>query len=204
MARKTFVQAAILAVIASSAHASTELITNGSFEAEVLADGTWATFANLTGWTGGSHGIELRNNVVGSAYDGHNFVELDTSANSSMTQTVATTAGALYNLSFAFSPRENLGIKSNGIKVFWDNVLVGSYKAAGGPNGNVWSTESLVLTGTGSSSVLTFKAFGTSDSLGSSLDAVSLTTAVPEPETYAMLMAGLGMMGVVARRRKAS
>ena len=27
-------------------------------------------------------------------------------------------------------------------------------------------------------------------------------TAVPEPETYAMLLAGLGMMGVVARRRR--
>ena len=27
-------------------------------------------------------------------------------------------------------------------------------------------------------------------------------TAVPEPETYAMLLAGLGLMGVVARRRK--
>lgn len=27
--------------------------------------------------------------------------------------------------------------------------------------------------------------------------------AVPEPETYAMLLAGLGLMGVVARRRKA-
>ena len=26
--------------------------------------------------------------------------------------------------------------------------------------------------------------------------------AVPEPETYAMLLAGLGMMGFVARRRK--
>jgi N-acetylmuramic acid 6-phosphate (MurNAc-6-P) etherase len=27
-------------------------------------------------------------------------------------------------------------------------------------------------------------------------------TSVPEPETYAMLLAGLGMMGFVARRRK--
>jgi hypothetical protein len=27
-------------------------------------------------------------------------------------------------------------------------------------------------------------------------------TAVPEPETYAMLLAGLGLMGVVARRRQ--
>jgi hypothetical protein len=26
--------------------------------------------------------------------------------------------------------------------------------------------------------------------------------AVPEPETYAMLLAGLGLMGFVARRRK--
>jgi hypothetical protein len=29
-------------------------------------------------------------------------------------------------------------------------------------------------------------------------------TAVPEPETYAMLLAGLGLMGVVARRRKSA
>lgn len=30
----------------------------------------------------------------------------------------------------------------------------------------------------------------------------SAVTAVPEPETYAMLLAGLGLMGAVARRRK--
>lgn len=29
-------------------------------------------------------------------------------------------------------------------------------------------------------------------------------TPVPEPETYAMLLAGLGLMGVIARRRKAA
>jgi hypothetical protein len=27
-------------------------------------------------------------------------------------------------------------------------------------------------------------------------------TAVPEPETYALFMAGLGLMGLIARRRK--
>lgn len=36
--------------------------------------------------------------------------------------------------------------------------------------------------------------------LTSSLE--SVTAPVPEPETYAMLIAGLGLMGVVARRRK--
>jgi hypothetical protein len=30
---------------------------------------------------------------------------------------------------------------------------------------------------------------------------VSAVTAVPEPETYAMLLAGLGLVGLVRRRR---
>lgn len=37
------------------------------------------------------------------------------------------------------------------------------------------------------------------------LEAVpTVTTPVPEPETYAMLLAGLGLIGAVARRRKAA
>jgi hypothetical protein len=32
----------------------------------------------------------------------------------------------------------------------------------------------------------------------------TITAAVPEPETYAMMMAGLGMIGFMARRRKAT
>jgi hypothetical protein len=31
---------------------------------------------------------------------------------------------------------------------------------------------------------------------------IVLTAPVPEPETYAMLLAGLGVLGAVARRRK--
>ena len=33
--------------------------------------------------------------------------------------------------------------------------------------------------------------------------AVGVTTAVPEPETYALMLAGLGVMGFVAKRRRA-
>jgi hypothetical protein len=40
-----------------------------------------------------------------------------------------------------------------------------------------------------------FRSFGATDGLAA-------VTAVPEPETYAMLMAGLGLLGAVARRKK--
>jgi len=41
------------------------------------------------------------------------------------------------------------------------------------------------------------------DNIGALLDNVSIS-AVPEPETYAMLLAGLGLLGFMARRRKES
>jgi len=33
-------------------------------------------------------------------------------------------------------------------------------------------------------------------------DQLYMVSAVPEPETYAMMLAGLGLMGTIARRRK--
>jgi len=41
----------------------------------------------------------------------------------------------------------------------------------------------------------------TTNAAGGRLDVLAVT-AVPEPETYAMFLAGLGFMGAVARRRK--
>ncbi len=40
------------------------------------------------------------------------------------------------------------------------------------------------------------------DNLGALLDNVSVTAAVPEPETYMMMLGGLGLIGFAARRRK--
>jgi hypothetical protein len=43
---------------------------------------------------------------------------------------------------------------------------------------------------------------GSSPGVGIRVDASPTVATVPEPETYAMLLAGLGLMGAVARRRK--
>ena len=88
---------AVAALAFAAMGAQAELVTNGSFEANVQANGTWDIYNNLDGWTGLSN-IELRNNVAGAAQDGVNFVELDTTSNMSMKQTI--TGSGVYQLSF--------------------------------------------------------------------------------------------------------
>ena len=193
---------ALAALLAAPLMASANLVTNGSFEADSQAANSWNIYANLGGWTGGRAGIELRNNVAGAAYDGVNFVELDTTQNSKMWQTIGTTLGQNYTLSFAYAPREGVAAGSNGVEVFWNGAALGSFTGNGGNSGNAWVFSSLNVIGAANASTLMFKAIGTSDSYGGSLDGVSLTAAVPEPETYALMLAGLATVGFIARRRR--
>ena len=48
----------------------------------------------------------------------------------------------------------------------------------------------------------TVKLTGLEAAEGGSMTFALVNSPVPEPETYAMLLAGLGLMGAVARRRK--
>lgn len=43
--------------------------------------------------------------------------------------------------------------------------------------------------------------FGLLDGIGDNAAGFAPTSAIPEPETYSMLLAGLGLMGAIARRR---
>jgi hypothetical protein len=196
-----------------SGSATAASIVNGSFEANSVSNGTWNIFYNGTvpGWSSGptpDNGIEIRNNVAGQAYDGVNFVELDTTRNSVAYQGISTTAGEIYDLSFAYSTRPGVTTPAfpadtNNLSVFWNGTSLGTF---GGINPssttNNWIIYSVQVVGTGGLDQLRFAATGTSDSYGGSLDAVTLTTAVPEPEVYAMMGLGLGLLGWVGRRRK--
>ncbi len=190
--------AASLAAAACGASAQ-NLVVNGSFEANSQPNGTWNIYNNLTGWTGNTD-IELRNNVAGVAQNGVNYVELDTNKNMSISQLV--TGFGEYTLSFWYSAREGVAAGSNGLNFSFGN-LTGSLlqNTAGASSGNSWQhfVGNVYLNG---ATALTFAAVGVSDSYGASLDNVSVT-AVPEAETYAMMLAGLGMIGTIVRRRKA-
>ncbi len=197
--KKTLLALLIAAPFAASA---ADLVVNGSFEANAQANGTWGIYNNLIGWAGAPN-IELRDNVAGAAFDGRNFVELDTYSNSAMSQLLVGTAGQ-YELSFWYSARPNVAAGSNNLTVSLDGgapVTVLANTAGG--NAHAWQHYSALVSFDGNA-LLTFSAAGRSDGLGGSLDKVSFISApVPEPQTYALLLGGLGVLGFVARRRKA-
>jgi hypothetical protein len=189
----------------------TNLIQNGSFEDNEQTAGTWQILYNnnLFGWTAGKYGIELRDGVFGKAQDGKNFVELDTTKNSSMKQTVTISEAGSYQLSFWYNSRSDNGNRASSTdKLSWsfagkDGEVMENYKTDVSSEWNLFTRTFTFAAPT--KVVLRFAAEGASDSYGGSIDNVSLsrvTTPVPEPESYAMMIAGLGLMGAIARRRK--
>jgi len=194
---------ALLVATPGMSQAAVNLIHNGGFESPVQASGTWAIYDNIADWnTLAGVGVEVRNNVVGSAHSGNNFVELDSVSNGWIAQSFATIEGQDYNLSFWYSPRAGQKANTNGIEAYINDDLQLSLTSTGvGHSGNTWSLHSLTFTaGAGPLTTLSFFAAGNSDSLGGSLDDVSVT-AVPEPETYALLLGGLALVGFTTRKR---
>ena len=206
--KKIFNSVAIsLAALGLHASANANLVLNGSFEdvspapgLQTQANGTWSIYNVIDGWsTTAGPGIEVRNNVAGTASNGSNYVELDSTGNTTMAQTLLTAIGSYYALTFDYSGRAGVGAASNGIEVLWNNVVVNlnPITANGiGQSNHVWTGYSFGVYGTGSD-VLSFRSVGTQDSLGGSLDNVSL---VSEPGILATM--GLGLIALAWSRRK--
>ena len=196
------IMAAVAVLVAAGGAQASALVTNGSFEHPGLL--SWGIQSSIEGWTGGAYGIEIQpSGTVGgvSAFDGNQYVELDTTANSSMWQDLGTKTSSTYTLSFAYMARPDNagGGRSNTIEVWWGGSRLGSF--TGSSKVGAWTeVEFYDLAALSSSTRLEFRAAGTSDSYGGFIDGI-VVSAVPEPESYALLLAGLGLVAAMARRR---
>jgi hypothetical protein len=181
--------------------AGVNLIVNGSFENPDVPPGTYSIYNAIDGWTTGGAGVEIRDNLVGTAYEGDQFAELDSDSNSQIFQTVAgTVAGQVYALSYAYSPRLDQLASTNGISVFWNGNLLVNTTALGGSS-SAWTMLDFLVTGTGND-VLQFAATGTSDSFGGNIDAVSLTSVSAVPLPAAAFLFAPALLGFMGLRRK--
>jgi hypothetical protein len=115
---------------------------------------------------------------------------------------IAGVAGAGFNIASPFSLSYLLTDQSFNTEPLTGGVANG---AAQGPAGISVSTSSL---GAANANGQYYLVFALQEDVWQANAAVGIdnvvVTSVPEPETYAMFMAGLGLMGVITRRRKAS
>jgi hypothetical protein len=95
--------------------------------------------------------------------------------------------------------------------IFFDEVLlngVAMSKSTVNGGGTTYHLATLPSTGFTGPLTLTVTGFAGGESSAfsasySGLLNITTVAAVPEPETYAMMLAGLGMVGMLARRRRA-
>ncbi|RFP18475.1 MULTISPECIES: choice-of-anchor C family PEP-CTERM protein [unclassified Duganella] len=197
---KLILAAAIAAASVSGAASAANLIQNGDFE---IASGVNLNNYTVVGagdgaiayWTVGGNSVDIINNSY-NAISGNSIDMLGSPGPGVLSQSFNAVVGATYTLSFDLTHNPN----SHGAGM---DVFVGGNHYAFDGSTPV-TNYTFNFTATSGSQALVFSSVGGDGWSGAVLDNVSVTAAVPEPETYAMMLAGLGLVGVIARRRKAA
>lgn len=198
---------AALLLAAGAAQAAT--LVNGGFErpegaAEIRIDPPSSNVNVIPGWTvfGNSSVAWLGTGYGAAPHGGSMYVELmgytDTQGRyGGVTQTVDTSIGAIYRLSFWIG---QLGAQSP-----LPGVLVTAGASSGAREGSsdAWTARSFDFTAAGSTTTISIA--GNQGTFHIGLDDVQLqqlTSGAPEPATWAMLVGGFGLAGATLRRRR--
>ncbi|NUM25286.1 MAG: hypothetical protein HUU49_01520 [Candidatus Buchananbacteria bacterium] len=151
-------------------------LSPGTFGAQTRPEEAWLELhRKVSGWlpSEGEQYAELDGDWYGPSNAGSGEP-----ASTKIKQNLITWPGYNYEVSFDFSPRPSTGSGDNILQFNWDGGLIDTLNGAGAGNTN-WSSHTYDLTATGFSTELMFADAGTSNSLGTFLDNVSVRCIPP-------------------------
>ena len=203
--------ALVLGMASLSAQATTTLV-NSSFETNNVGSGylyaNWGVQADGWSFTDAAGGAGISANGTGwsgQASDGNYFAFLQNGG--LLKQTINVDSAADLTLSFDLAQRSawNSG-GAQTIAVTFDDLVLGSFTPYADSGWDIWKRYSVEASNvTAGEHVISFVGLNPNHAYDTAvfLDKVALNvTPVPEPETYAMLLIGLGTMGCLKRRKK--
>lgn len=195
-----------------SAPASANLLTNGSFESGSFVNQSGGYMAvpvgsgTITGWEVIDNQPAWAQSITSeglTSQEGSYFLDLtgfgNVTPNAGVRQSFSTVAGQTYDVSFWLG----------GYAPFGPTVVLTATAGAttqtftlNPGNANTWVQHQFSFVATGSSSTLSLRSIQQGNNYYTGLDNVSVTAAVPEPETYALMLAGLALVAGQAKRRQ--
>jgi choice-of-anchor C domain-containing protein len=209
MTRQFVAVSAALVAACAAGTASAQIVQNGSFESPAVAPSPFEVSPPqpIDGWTVTAGSVDLIDGYW-QAHSGVQSIDLSGDAPGTLTQDVSLDTGQLYLLTFWVSgnPDGPPDLKTFDFSVTNTTPMTVAninFLVASPPQSRAdmnWQPrEWLFLAGEGPHT-LVFQST-TPGPFGPALDDVGVTL-VPEPETYAMLLAGMGFIGFIARRRR--